>query len=289
MIELRTAKPEEREAVAALWGQVFGDEADFLAGFYEKCAPYDETMVLAEDGVIGAILTAPVVGVRFPDGRAEKAGYMYALAADPAVRGRGFGRELMRFGAECLKEQGADWAVLVPAEPGLFRFFDRLNYTPAFSHLRREVRAGECSPVSSGDAIASATGAEYNALRRRWLEGRLYVDCPDGMVEFQKNVARESGGDLHRLTLPGGDGCAVVEMGEEGPVIKELLCARRDTERATALLCAAYPAERWTFRLPPWCGGEGERVVWGAVRRLHHRPPFRWPEETEGYLGIALD
>lgn len=289
MIQLRNAKPGEEAAVAALWGQVFGDGEDFLAGFYEACVPRDRVMVLVEDGALRTILTAPPVRVCCPNGRELKAGYMYALASDPSVRGRGFGRDMMRYGGVCLKNRGADCAVLVPAEPGLFRFFHSLNYLPAFSHIRREVRAENRPPVREGDGIFPVEGAEYNALRRRWLEGRLFVDCTDGMAAFQRGLARACGGDIYRLELPGGDGCAVVECGRDGPVVKELLCAEADTERAVALLCERHPAQRWVFRLPPWYGGEGERVLWGAVRWLYNHPSPWWGEGTDGYLGIALD
>lgn len=289
MIELRRARDGEKGAVSALWAKVFGDDGGFLEQFYRRCAPFDRVMVLWEDGRLRTILTAPLTEVRCPNGKSLKAGYMYALASEPAIRNRGFGRDMMRYGEVCLKGQGADCAVLVPAEPSLFRFFDSLDYVPAFSHIRREVTAADCPEVQPGDSLRPAGAEEYNELRRDWLGGRLYVDCSDDMVEFQRWLARESGGDLYRLELPGGTGCAVVELYEDGPVIKELLCEPADVDRAMALLCAQHLAERYVFRLPAWSGQGGERVLWGAVRWLYDHPSPWWPEGTDGYLGIALD
>lgn len=288
MIQMRRARPGEEKDVAALWAKVYGDDGGFLEQFYALCAPFEDVMVLEEDGMIRTILTAPRVTVRCPDGSERKAGYMYALASEPAIRNRGFGRDMMRFGVRCLREEGTECAVLVPAEPSLFRFFDGLGYVPAFSHLRREFSPEELPAPRTEDSIAPARPGEYNALRRKWLEGRLYMDCPDAMVAFQQYLSRESGGDIYRLELPGGPGCAAVEVYDGVPVIKELLCKEADISAAAALLAGRHPAERYVLRLPPWSGVAGERVIWGAVLWLGDDPRPQSAEE-DGYLGLALD
>jgi hypothetical protein len=138
-------------------------------------------------------------------------------------------------------------------------------------------------------ALAPAVPAEYNALRRRWLAGRLYADCCDQLVAFQQYLARACGGDIYRLTLPGGDGCAVVELDGDQVVIKELLCDPSDTELALALLAERHPAEHYILRLPAWTEMPGQRVLWGAVRWLFDHPSPWWPEGDQGYLGLAFD
>lgn len=289
MIELRKARPGEEAAVAKLWETVFGDDRAFLERFYRDCAPFDQVMVLVEDGALCTFMTAPLVTMRGPEGREIKAGYLYALATEPAVRSRGFGREMMEYSQTFLREQGAQCALLVPAEPSLFRYFNGLGYPTAFSHLRREYTAAQCPKPWEWDSIRPAGPEEYNALRRKWLEGRLFMDCGDGMIRFQEYLAQESGGGLCRLELPGGPGCAVVERYGDTAVVKELLCAPEDIDRAVGLLGRAYPAEGYVLRLPSWAGREGERVLWGSVGWLGEDPAPWWPDGTEGYLGIALD
>lgn len=289
MIELRKAKPGEEHAVAALWSQVFGDDEAFLSQFHRLCVPFERMLALTEDGVLRSILCAPELTLRFPNGRSLKSGYMYALATDPAMRGRGFGKDTMRYGEVYLKDLGADCAVLVPAEPSLFEFFDCLKYVPAFSHIRREFSAEEVQPLRKEDRLAPAGPVEYNRIRRRWLEGRFYTDCGDDWVEFQQYLAQACGGDIYRLELPGGPGCAVVEPGEDAVAVKELLCAPEDVERALALLCARHPGLRYVLRQPVWTGQPGERVTWGAIRWLYDHPSPWCPEGTDGYLGLALD
>ena len=289
MVEMRRARPGEKQAAAALWGRVFGDDEAFLEEFHRLCIPFYRLLVLVEDGELRTILCAPEIRLRCPNGKSLKAGYMYALATDPAIRGRGFGRDMMRYGEVYLKGQGADCAVLVPAEASLFRFFNDLNYIPVFSHIRQELMAEDLSAAEDGTRMTAAAPAEYNAIRRRWLEGRLYTDYGDGLVEFQQLLSRAAGGDIWRLELPGGTGCAAVEIVEDVPTVKELLCAPEDVDRAAALLAGQYPAERYVLRLPPWCGRAGEVVTWGAVRWLYGRPSPWCPAGEAGYLGLAFD
>lgn len=289
MIEMRRAAPEERQAVARLWNRVFGDDEKFLDEFYRLCTPYEELMVLVEDGVLRTILCAPDITLRCPNGRQLKAGYMYALATDPAIRGRGFGKDMMRFGEVCLKGRGADCAILVPAEPSLFRFFDQLSYVPVFSHIRQVLSPDELPAPQPGDRLTPAAPTEYNAIRREQLAGQLYTDYGDDLVEFQQLLSRAAGGGIWRLELPGGIGCAAVEVVDDVPVVKELLCPPEDIDRAASLLARQYPAPRCILRLPPWCNREGERVTWGAVRWLYDHPSPWCPPGEVGYLGLAFD
>lgn len=289
MVELRRARPGEEREVAALWHRVFGDDEAFLADFCRLGVPYDRMLVISEDGTVRCILCAPEITLRCPNGKSLKSGYMYALATEPELRGRGFGKELMRYGEVYLKGIGADCAILVPAEPSLFRFFDELRYVPAFSHLRQELTAEDISGPAAGDSMTPAAPEEYNAIRRQRLEGRLYTDYDSHLVELQQLLAQAGGGDIFRLDLPGGPGCAAVELADGLPVVKELLCDGADVDRAAALLACRFPAERYVLRLPPWLRRPGDRVTWGAIRWLYDHPSPWCPEGMDGYLGLAFD
>jgi hypothetical protein len=164
-----------------------------------------------------------------------------------------------------------------------------LDYVPAFTHIRQEVEWADVPKDRAGGGLVAVSGEEYNSLRDRLLDGKLYAGCSDRLVEFQQGLAQACGGDIYRLMLPSGDGCAVVEPDGEQVVIKELLCAEEDTNLALALLAERHPAKKYVLRLPPWSKRQGEQVTWGAVRWLYDRPSPWWPEGAQGYLGLAFD
>ena len=98
----RIASPEDFPALAALWGEAFGDSPDAVARFFEafpRCRSY----VADEDGRIVSMVHA-LPQVLSPD---VPAAYIYAVATAQSHRGRGLCRELMAF-AENLEKATID-------------------------------------------------------------------------------------------------------------------------------------------------------------------------------------
>lgn len=276
MIEMRFAAPEELAETEALWRQVFGDDPALQRQFYTLCCP-EGPLTLREDGRLAAMLAMPETALRFPDGWSVRAGYIYALATRPDVRGRGHAAQLIRCAHELMRRRGLDCSVTVPAQPSLFGFFARQGYEPGFYHRRilSEPRPGPAWPLSP---------AEYAALRERLLSGRAHIVQPEGQLAFQQVLAAGSGG-LYRLPLAHGDGCAAVEDWPDGAVVKELLCAPEDEAQgaaAAAGLCR-HPA---VVRLP---ADAGDAMPFGAIHWLHGHPAPRWQSLPRAYFGLAFD
>ena len=80
-----------------------------------------------------------------------------------------------------------------------------------------------------------------------------------------------------------------MELDGEPAMVKELLCAPVDLDRALAQVAARHPAGRYILRLPAWDKGFGGQVLWGAVRWLYDRPSPWWPAGQDAYLGLAFD
>lgn len=146
---LRAAEISDREGIAALWRQAFGDTEqavmDFFAAFSD-CRSY----VVEENGKIVSMVHA-LPQTLSPD---LPAAYLYAVATDKAHRGKGLCRALMAFAEKDLKANGFAACVLTPGEPSLFRFYENSGYETAFFRRR--------TPFSGGRPISAA---EY--ARRR--------------------------------------------------------------------------------------------------------------------------
>lgn len=294
MLELRMAKPQEREEICHLWRAVYADEDALMDSFFQACG-LEEVMLLKEDGVLRTYIAAPRARLHLPDGQVVDTAYLYALGTDPDQRERGFGRTLLRYADFYLQERKLPCVTLVPAEPSLFRFFESVGYEYAFASRMAEVPAAQIGEAPEGSGYTCAQAEDYNRLREELLAGTFHLEYSQALVEFQRYLSRSTGGELLILQWEGGAGCAAVELQKSNPGItaqvKELLVPPGKEETAMALVAQACPADRYVVRMPvdrTWpAGGYGQ--PFGVIKWYNQDLRARQGESTRGYLGLAFE
>ena len=110
--------------------------------------------------------------------RKEKLAYIYGVATFKKYRGMGIAGMLLGKAHSRLKEMGYDAAILVPAEPSLFPFYEKIGYKIATKVSKFEETASEI-PVTF--KIISAE--RYEEKRREYLDENAVVTGARG-VEF---------------------------------------------------------------------------------------------------------
>lgn len=156
IIEFRPPRPGEEPALRALFTEAFGD-ADFTDLFF-RTGYAAERCLTASDG---ALLAAAHWFDCTLDG--QRAAYLYGIAAFEAYRGRGIGSKLIREAVTVLRNQGYQAIFLVPAEPSLFGYYERLGFRTAGTI--REERVTAAAPIP----IRRLTAEGYAAARRAYL------------------------------------------------------------------------------------------------------------------------
>lgn len=205
---LRQACPADIPQITALWSAVFGDSEAVVQRFFAafpNCLSY----VAEEAGQIVAMVHA-LPQVLSPD---TPAAYLYAVATRADCRGRGLCRELLAFAERELQQRGFACCVLAPAEPDLFRFYEKLGYTTAFS--RRH------TAFPGGTAISAA---RYAALREDLLSmPHMIYDLPTleyaastyGLTFYETatGIAAAAPGCTAEVLPqdPGGEPCAMIK------------------------------------------------------------------------------
>ncbi len=127
-LTIRSATPEDESAIVALWhacGLVapYNDPAaDFRFAKSGACSD-----VLVAVGDAGGIAGSVMVG---HDGHR---GWLYYVAADPAARGSGVGRTIVRAAEDWLRERGVAKAQLLVRETntGVVGFYEHLGFEVA--------------------------------------------------------------------------------------------------------------------------------------------------------------
>ena len=291
MTEIRPARPGEAPRLTALWQQVFGDSREAVDAFFRSYRPED-FLVLTEAQQIVSMLALLPMSLMAPSGAAASAWYVYALATDPDRRGLGFARRLLRETDAYLRQRGADCVTVVPAEPSLHHFFGSTGFQPCFALQTWALTPPPFPPEQAEAVLGPAEADAYNAIRAALLEGRPWVRYDTPAIQFQQSISRLSGAALHMITLDGTCGCAAVERADPHTILcKELLIAPGLTERAAAVLAAAYGAARCLVRGPAWQSvpAGGTIQPFGMVKWYREAQAAPWAGETQGYLGLGFD
>lgn len=292
MVEIRPSRPDEAQAQKDLWRAAFGEDPRYIDWFYECCWRPEDTLLLLEDGKLASMLALLPQTIHLPGGGAASAWYVYALATDPNVRSKGYGRQLLLYVDDFLKARGADCVTVVPAEASLFKFFGMVGYLPGFFTRKVELLRSMTTPHFPEDGVEPIGPEAYNAIREEALAGLPFVSYSQEQIRYQEGMGKITGGGLYRITVGDFQGCAAAEyLDEESVLFKELLLPPEQMPRGLAALAARMPGQRCFVRTPAqWDGMQGGYLQpFGMVKWYDREKGALWGEETQGYMGLGFD
>jgi len=143
----------------SLWKEAFGDEDAFLDSFFDKAYSPDRCRcVTVDEQIVAALYWFDC------SWEGKPLAYLYAVATAKAYRGQGLCRKLMTSTQEHLKYLGYAGAVLVPGDPSLFGFYEKMDYR-AFS----PVEDFSCQQEEPAVPLRQVDALEYARLRQELL------------------------------------------------------------------------------------------------------------------------
>lgn len=221
---ISSPKRDDIPSLKALFAEAFGDEGGFIDTFFDTAFSENRARVIYKDNKIVAMLywfDCEYLG--------KPLAYIYAVATDKAYRGHGLCSILMQNTHEHLKSLGYIGTILVPSEPSLFGFYERIGYKTA-------TFIGEFTVKSATQRceFLEIDKNEYASLRKRYL--------PSGAVIQEK----ENLDFLEKLAtfIKGEDFLLSYSIYENKLHAYELL---GNTEKAPNILCA-LGVKSGTFR-----------------------------------------
>lgn len=289
----RRAEQRDIPGLQDLWQLVFRDEQEDIACFFETFFEPELTAVITEgERPLAAAYAIPVGSLVVPGREPVDCAMIYAVATHPDARGRGWGASVTQAAAELAAARGYSAVVLKPADDGLFGFYEKHSvfreFFETYTALWDRPRDGASTPLYS---VREVRPGEYRDLRRRFLDGRMYIDMDERALSYQARLSRATGGYLAAL-YSGAEpvGCAVLERAEETILVKELLLDRGCTiDGAMTALAGAHPAGRYVVRTPqgPLAGAAGP-LRFGMLRPVPGLGGTLTPEGVAWY-GLAFD
>ncbi len=275
---LRASTPRDREALKSLWKTAFGDGDDYIDSFFENLWQ-PENAVVAEVGgeVVSAMYVLPEIAL-FPYRRKTLSGaYTYALATLPEYRGRGIGTAVCK-AANDRALALADAACVLPAEPGLYPFYENASGAKALGCVK-EARIPRDELAAYAPCMAARVPVlEYMGIRQQILSGLPHAAMGP---EFYEHL-EQTGTEFFVLE----HGLAAAETADGVCRITELLDPDTDGMTSIAGVARWCRAEEYIVRSPLFFDGPGKRRSF-VLAALRETPNF--PVAEDLWWGFGLD
>lgn len=295
MIQIRPSRPEEVPLQKELWKRCFGDSDAYVDMFYQKYCVPQQVLIVEEDGELNSMATMLETTMHFPDGSAHPVGYVYGLATNPYIQGKGYARQLLAYADQYLKEKGMKCLTLVPASPSLHRYFENIGLSECFATRKVEKMAGELPEsidLGADCKIVPILPSEYNLIREQQLKGTMHIAYDDKLIHFQQFGSHLTAGDLYRVEVEGEVGCVAIEYVQRSRLLmKELIISPPKMEKAVQLVSQELPAARYHIRTPAfWDGMKGSYIqAFGMIKWYDKDLQHQWFAHQDAYLGLAFD
>lgn len=265
MTQIRLGTPGDAARERELWQLAFGDDGAYVDNFYQTYYKPERMLLLEEDGVVQSMTAWFDTQLVLPGEGRFRAAYLYAVATDPAARGRGLAGRLLAGADEYFRGLAIPAVTTVPAEPSLHNFFGANGFRECFTLFQEDLDPGELPAPAWDNPLRPVSPAEYGAVREKILADCPHIAYPEEALAYQAGCCALSGGGLFAGETEDGPVCACAEGDGAGLVVyKELL----GTKLRTVLphLPRMVPGERFLGAGPfgPASGSVRRLAVWDA-------------------------
>ena len=264
-----------------LWKTAFGDDDAFIAPFFRRMGNGLRARVCIVDGHVAAaayLLDASLDadGVRTP------MWYEYALATQPALRGRGLMTALLADVRAAAAAAGVPYTALRPASEKLADYYARRGYRPYFRSRVVPMTRAELGKLENSVAAQNPYDPEQ-AWERALARTAGSAHWSQSAIAFALQAAAVGGDHVYA----GSAGFAV--WAESGGEAEVKLWAPQTNASALARELLRSPCSRFWIRVPvhsPDFPDGDAGVIDGMLRSTDGRP---LPDSADGFLGMEID
>ena len=211
MTQIRLGTPGDAARERELWQLAFGDDGAYVDNFYQTYYKPERMLLLEEDGVVQSMTAWFDTQLVLPGEGRFRAAYLYAVATDPAARGRGLAGRLLAGADEYFRGLAIPAVTTVPAEPSLHNFFGANGFRECFTLFQEALDPGELPAPAWDNPLRPVSPAEYGAVREKILADCPHIAYPEEALAYQAGCCALSGGGLFAGETEDGPVCACAE------------------------------------------------------------------------------
>ena len=253
-----------------MWHKIFGDTESYLNSFFGKVYKDENTLVDIEDGKVVSVLF--MIPYKFiVSGKENEIVYLYALATEPAYRGRKIMSKLIQESLNISTKRGYALSVLIPADKSLFEYYRQFGFEEYFGRvlLTKTITDIENEQTNKGLKIQEIEKIPMELIKadaeQIWTAySRSEIFSSGGIVlskeqnEFYLEELKSEGGQAYVFKMDGNkDGYALLQLLDDNLLVLETNVDADSLKLFYEALYRLYKFKAVTF-YQPICFDESE-------------------------------
>ena len=193
-MNIRYAKPIDKEQVVSVWNYCFEDGEDFVKYYFENVYDKKNTIIIEENDEVLSALQLNKYTIDLRDNKYDVS-YVVGVSSKPEVRGLGYMKHLMTYTLEELYKNGEIVSLLMAID---YRLYKRYGFDHCYDQIQYNLRTDELLGFRLSSKLRKATFEDAETLSRIYTKA---MESLNGYAvrdeayfnRFIKEVSSESG------------------------------------------------------------------------------------------------
>ena len=193
-MNIRYAKPIDKEQVVSVWNYCFEDGEDFVKYYFENVYDENNTIIIEENDEVLSALQLNKYTIDLRDNKYDVS-YVVGVSSKPEVRGLGYMKHLMAYTLEELYKNGEIVSLLMAID---YRLYKRYGFDHCYDQIQYNLRTDELLGFRLSSKLRKAMFEDAETLSRIYTKA---MESLNGYAvrdeayfnRFMKEVSSESG------------------------------------------------------------------------------------------------
>lgn len=193
-MNIRYAKPIDKDQVVSVWNYCFEDGEDFVKYYFENVYDENNTIIIEENDEVLSALQLNKYTIDLRDNKYDVS-YVVGVSSKPEVRGLGYMKHLMTYTLEELYKNGEVVSLLMAID---YRLYKRYGFDHCYDQIQYNLRTDELLGFRLSSKLRKATFEDAETLSKIYTKA---MESLNGYAvrdeayfnRFIKEVSSESG------------------------------------------------------------------------------------------------